>query len=183
LFWMVIGAAPAILSNDSLPHALRSILLVPASFILAALGGLQVYRALAAHADRRLWGFPAAVVLALLAYEPYHTYFHRWAPRAEVAQAMEWDATALARSINALPKGQRKLVSVYGADVEGQLPAETAVIQYLTRSFTAKQEGDRNIVYIPIVGPPPCAGPSCCAVARFLPDGTVAFCIESHRGI
>src|SRR5438034_6083023 len=38
LAWIVLAAIPVVLSDDGVPHALRSILMIPAVFMLAAAG-------------------------------------------------------------------------------------------------------------------------------------------------
>ena len=44
LAWLAVAAVPAILSGEGIPHALRSVLMIPAAAILAALGALQSWR-------------------------------------------------------------------------------------------------------------------------------------------
>src|ERR1700722_1817749 len=53
LVWLVLGALPAILSNDSIPHALRSLLMVVPAIVFAAMGALLLYDFLASRLDHR----------------------------------------------------------------------------------------------------------------------------------
>jgi len=41
--WLIIAALPVVVSNEGLPHALRTILMIPAVFIFAGIGGLWLY--------------------------------------------------------------------------------------------------------------------------------------------
>lgn len=180
LVWMAAGAAPAILSDDSLPHALRSILLVPPTFILAATSALWLWRRTAGRFPRTLSASFAALLCAVLVFEPYRTYFQAWAPRAEVARAMDSDAAEIARKISSLPRTATKYVAVTGAD---ELPANIATVQYLTRSYTKSQREGSNIHYISRSNFQAPAGDFCQAVKAVLPEGSAVFCLEYRRGI
>jgi 4-amino-4-deoxy-L-arabinose transferase-like glycosyltransferase len=157
LGWMVLGAIPPVLSNDVVPHALRSLLLIPPAFLLAAVGADVAYNFLSAHLPRAVLAPLAAGLLLALAYEPYHTYFDLWAPDARVAAAMNSEEAQVAREINALPRRAPKVVAVSSAGV--------LTIQYLTRSYTRKQQEDANIRYVD-------------ADACEAPAGTAVFCLE-----
>jgi 4-amino-4-deoxy-L-arabinose transferase-like glycosyltransferase len=97
LAWLAVAAVPVILSGDIVPHALRSLLMTPAVFLLAAIGARELWT--------RLRVPPAAIAaIALwLAWEPYHTYFDIWAKNPNVAEAFDIEAVNLARRIRQTP--------------------------------------------------------------------------------
>jgi 4-amino-4-deoxy-L-arabinose transferase-like glycosyltransferase len=148
LFWMVVGAAPEVLSDVFLPNALRSILLVPPTFILAAIGANRLYSFLVPWLPRGVLTAAAVAFAVFLVHETSHKYFDEWARREETARAMEADATVLAQEIKALPRELPKYVAFYVAgEPRDELPAEAWVVQYLTRSYTQRQQQEANIHY------------------------------------
>jgi len=42
--WIILAALPAAVSDEGIPHALRSILMLPPAMIFAAIGGVWLYR-------------------------------------------------------------------------------------------------------------------------------------------
>ncbi|MEK7463034.1 MAG: glycosyltransferase family 39 protein [Patescibacteria group bacterium] len=44
--WLIITALPVVISNEGIPHALRSLLMIPPVFILAGVGALKIYELL-----------------------------------------------------------------------------------------------------------------------------------------
>ncbi len=180
VIWMVVAALPAVFSDDVLPHALRSILLVPPTFILAAVGAHTAYRFLLARVPRAVLTPLAIGLLLLLACEPYHTYFDRWAPDARVAAAMESQETMVAQEINALPREARKVVALRTAGaLQNGIPVEALPIQYLTRSYTKRQQENAAIRYVsPHSFTTPPRVDFCRAAAASFPGGTAVFCLE-----
>jgi 4-amino-4-deoxy-L-arabinose transferase-like glycosyltransferase len=179
LLWLAGAALPAILSDDFLPHALRSILLIPPVFLLAAAGAHWAYGTLSARAPRAVLTPLAIGLLLVLAYEPYRTYFDRWAPNPNVAKALEFKESDVARKINALPRQAPKYVALNTAGgLLNGLPVEALPIQYLTRSYTRKQQEQANIRYLsPGNFPAPPGADFCQAVSSSFPAGTV-FCVQ-----
>jgi 4-amino-4-deoxy-L-arabinose transferase-like glycosyltransferase len=172
LLWMVVAAIPAVLSDDVLPHALRSILLIPPAFLLAAVGAHRAYGFASARVPKRLLALPAIGLLLILAYEPYHTYFDRWAPDPRVAAAMESAEVGLACKINAAPRQTPKVVAVRGS-------FEMLPIQYLTRSYTREQQESAHIRYVSREGLRTPPGVDFCqAVSAMSGSGTAVFCLE-----
>jgi len=180
LMWMVIAALPAVLSDDILPHALRSILLIPPAFMLAAVGAQEVHRFVSARAPRAVLAVLAIGLLSVLAYEPYDAYFDRWAPDTRVAAAMDSAEVGLARKINAAPREAPKVVALRGAGAQcNELPVEVLPIQYLTRTYTRAQQESVHIRYVSPESfrTPPGVG-LCQAVSVSFPGGTAIFCLE-----
>ncbi len=80
LVWLVASALPAALSGEGVPHALRSILMIPAVCLIAATGFVELYRL-------RPSQLLAAVLLAAIAIQGYVQYFMVWRKDARVAEA------------------------------------------------------------------------------------------------
>jgi 4-amino-4-deoxy-L-arabinose transferase-like glycosyltransferase len=104
LVWLFVAAIPVVLSGDTLPHALRSLLMAPAVFLLAAIAARE------AMARVRLPAAAIAVIAVWLAWEPYHTYFEVWAKNPNVAEAFDIEAVQLARRLRQTPGEKTVLV-------------------------------------------------------------------------
>lgn len=149
LLWIVLASIPVVLSSSALPHALRSLTMVPAVMGLAAVGFLSAGRA----ARARLPAFPVMAVGAglavALAAEASVSYFQVWGRNEETVYAMASDYVAISRAINALPREADKyvVVRVGGDDVRG-LPWPTQSVQFLTDSFLEDSRAARHIHYL-----------------------------------
>jgi len=149
--WLVTAALPVIISNEGLPHALRSILMAPAVFIIAAIGAVKTYqwfseKKVVAKGILILGSF--LFILALIA-EAYNAYFIRWARNPETQNAFAQNYVSIAKEINALPKEVPKYVVVEasGADVRGiPMPAQT--VMFITDTFLADGQKQKNVFYV-----------------------------------
>lgn len=144
LAWLAVAALPVALSAESVPHALRSVLMLPAALLLAALGTDAAYSWLAARVPRGPLAASAAIFLAAVAWEPYHTYFHRWALDPNMPAAFDIDATRVARQIEALPRDYEKYVITppRASDMR------TAPVIFLTGAYTESQRMAAHIYYL-----------------------------------
>ena len=185
LGWLVIAAVPVVLA-DNVPHALRSLLMVPPVFLLAAAGAHRAYGYFSqrAPAPRGLRIAAAAGFFLVLSYEPYHTYFDVWAPNPKVPAAFDAGLIDLAEQVNALPKEAPKYLAVAtGGDLANGIPLSVEPVAYLTRSYTKKQREAANIHYVtpenfrPQPGNPAAGADFCEQVAASLPQAAV-FCVK-----
>lgn len=148
LTWLVLGAVPAVLSSENMPSAIRSILMIPAIFTLAAVGAYRVYDWLSKRAPRDATLAASAVLFAGLAFECYHSYFMVWATDPNVPIAFDAASVDIVNRINALPKTAPKyVVPVTIGDTNG-MPPPAQTVMFLTQSYTARQREETNIHYI-----------------------------------
>jgi 4-amino-4-deoxy-L-arabinose transferase-like glycosyltransferase len=149
LGWIAVAAIPAILSGEGVPHALRSSLMIPAVFALAAVGGEYAWNwsrgALPAAARTSVL---AAFVL-LMIYDPYHTYFDLWANHPDTPGHYSMPLVRLAEEYNRLPASMPRYIAVTatGPSANG-IPVLLMPFTYLTRSYTEKEQQATNIRYI-----------------------------------
>lgn len=161
LAWFVIAALPVVISNEGIPHALRAILMIPPVFILAGAGGIRLYEYLYAfakgadpestwsHVKEILLKIFVVILFILLPSEAYYIYFQRWGKEANTFYAFAQNYVDLGHEINAIPAETPKyiIVRVGGTDVRGiPMPAQT--VMYITDSFTAEKQQERNIRYV-----------------------------------
>jgi 4-amino-4-deoxy-L-arabinose transferase-like glycosyltransferase len=151
LGWLLIGAIPAVVSGEGIPHALRSVVFAPAVFLLAAAGAWRAYSW--AKMKMRMPGHLAQIgvcaILLGLCVQSYSMYFEAWAKRPEVAAAHLDFAEDIAGAIGRLPNQTPKYV-VLGTQflpVRG-IPLIAQPIMYLTGSFTVRGQSERHIYYV-----------------------------------
>ncbi len=167
MLWLLLAMLPAALANLA-PHALRSILMLPAVCLIAALGARQAYEWLARHMPARILNPASALLLLTLCFQPYHAYFHVWATDPKTAEAFQSTAVALAWRIAAAPANQPKIVVDNSSGMRiGGLPEDLEPVMYLTATYTRRQRDERHIRYV--------SGEDCAAVAAGNPQALV-FC-------
>ena len=81
--WFILALLPAAASDEGIPHALRSILMLPPALILAALGGVWLYNLMKNHWGRNIAHNVAAIFLISVAVFAYVDYFVVWAQEPE----------------------------------------------------------------------------------------------------
>jgi 4-amino-4-deoxy-L-arabinose transferase-like glycosyltransferase len=148
-FWIILGALPAAASDEGIPHALRSILMLPPAMIFAAIGGMWVYGLIKKHAGKLIAMSIAIVFIAGVAVYGYVDYFIIWAQNPNVPGAFNADYVAIGQEMNALPATTPKYVVVNAGGVLARgipVPAETTM--FITNSFTTSTQEAQNIHYL-----------------------------------
>jgi hypothetical protein len=179
LGWLVVGALPSILSVDDV-HALRSVQMIPAVFLIAGVAADVVWRWMARLG---IWGRPAvaAILAIVLVVQPIVAYFEDWANHPWVTRAFDtWlvDAAAL---IDAAPRGKTRWIAVpfsyLESDMAAGIPVVIQPIPYLTRSYTEADRRAGDIQYV-VQQPDRSLSPKdfCDAVRAQHRDGEV-FCV------
>jgi hypothetical protein len=177
LLWLGVGSVPAVLSIENMPNAIRSILMIPPICMLAAAAAYWIYERLSEKVRPQWLQLAGAAVLLALCYEPYHSYFHVWAPNYDVSQVFNVGGADEAARINALPKTTPKYVVAVMPGRPGMPPAAQTVM-FLTGSYTKRQQEESNIHYIAREAGEPADGVAFCQVmAERLKFGSL-FCLQ-----
>src|SRR3989344_3267010 len=161
--WLIVAILPVIISNESLPHALRALLMIPPVFILAGVGGLWFYEKIKssilnretdakpyAKLTRKIFLFSIFYfLLSILVFEAYYVYFIKWGQNPNVPGAFSANYVGIGRQLNTQPKALPKYVVVEarGADVRG-LPMPTQTVMFITDTFTPEKQEEKNIFYV-----------------------------------
>ncbi len=149
--WLIIAALPVVVSNEGIPHALRSILLIPPAIILAGFGGIWLYEFIKAKTSikKLIFNTSCFIILFLLLFEAYYTYFVLWGQNTNTFDAFSSDYALMAKGLNDLPKTLPKYVVVeaQGVDVRG-LPMPTQTVMFITDTFTPEKQKEKNIYYL-----------------------------------
>jgi 4-amino-4-deoxy-L-arabinose transferase-like glycosyltransferase len=168
LSYLFIGLAPAVISNEGIPHALRALIVAPAAYILAGVGlhGLLRLalrlggrpRASVAPRGKRppaprdpggpRWAAVAvAAALACIGALDARRYFVKWAESPRTAAALRKSYVDVANELNRLPVTTPKYVVVTDATGDG-LPLATQPVIFLTGTWSRERQDRRNLHYL-----------------------------------
>ena len=165
--WFAMLMLPAVLTREGLPHALRSIGLIPPVMILAAIGAGELWRTVTGYLEaalanpryapyrsqlRRIKGELAVAAILVLVWIPaatYRDYFMRFAVAPATADAFAADLLKQGRYLARLPDDVQKfvVVNLSGDDIRG-LPAPAQTIMFATDTFDASRRRARNLTYV-----------------------------------
>jgi 4-amino-4-deoxy-L-arabinose transferase-like glycosyltransferase len=147
LVWLMAAALPAIMSNESQPHALRALLMAPACFILAALAADLLRDWLSARYGRV--SIVTAVLAAVLAGEAYYTYFYSFALDPHMKEAFETQWVDLGREVRVLPPGPPKYLILAGVALDERgTPKDFYPLAFMSCAFDESRRRYRNIHFV-----------------------------------
>lgn len=151
--WFGIAMLPVVVSNEGLPHALRSILMIPPVMLIAAAGGNALYEFFLGRnsSDRsRGWlSFGVAFFAGLIVANAYTNYFVLWGKNPEVARAFTAEYSAIAYRINSLPRETPKYVIVEaGGVLVNGIPMPAEPVMFLTDTFRPEEQREKNVFYV-----------------------------------
>ncbi len=151
--WLITAIFPVVFSNEGIPHALRSILMIPPVFILAGFGGITLYEWMLPKWERAPWKrvLPATafLLLAFVVAVTYWNYFMVWGENRNTAGAFTEEYVTMGKKLNEIPKNVPKYVIVEagGVLVRGiPMPAQT--VMFITDTFTKGGQEKKNIHYV-----------------------------------
>ncbi|MBI2514980.1 glycosyltransferase family 39 protein [Candidatus Wolfebacteria bacterium] len=160
--WLIIAALPVVVSNEGIPHGLRSILMIPPVFILAGAGGVWLFSRIKNYEFRimnsknrelkvikTIIRTSLFIILSFMLFESYHTYFIKWAKNPNVPGAFSADYVQIGRHLRSLPRELPKyvIVEASGIDVRG-IPMPVQTVMFLTDTFTPQKQKEKNIFYV-----------------------------------
>ncbi len=150
--WIFIFALPAVLSSEGSPHALRSILMLPAVMYIGAIGFWEILRLL----DKR---FVILLFVFLAAHTAitYSDYFWRWANLPATRAAFDSDYVDIGRWLNRQPPDIKKYVLINADGVlvsspdnpkSRMIPMPSQTIMFLTGTWPEEERAKKNIYYV-----------------------------------
>ena len=169
---------PSAFTWEGIPHALRSIGVLPVAMIFAAEGTwwlietlVHWYREKDIHPlehpykkeeeARLIVGAALIILLVAIGFAEYDKYFNKWAKRQEVQDAFSADFVELGREINQLPRNLSKyvLVNTSGTlvdvldpfDPTGRtrgIPMPAQTVIFITGTYNKEKQEEKNIFYI-----------------------------------
>src|SRR5258708_6833671 len=147
--WFICATLPAAASDEGIPHALRSILMIPPVLTLAALGAMWLYGIIKNHHEKTVAKMLGVIFLIGVAYYGYTEYFTIWANNPNVAGAFNAQYVEIGRELNKLPTSTPKYVIVEAGGVMTRgipMSAETTI--FITDTFLPEQQAAKNIHYV-----------------------------------
>lgn len=149
LGWLLIGCVPAILSYPGDPHALRTLIVVPAALALAARGLFWVYLHLQPYLSQLASYLLVAGLAVILLAQTYELYFIRWAHTPDVHRAFTERYAVLADQLNKLPDSEPKYVVLTPGDLNLCFPTVCVQsVMFLTNTYLPEQQRARNLFYL-----------------------------------
>jgi len=153
--WFALAMLPVVISDEGIPHALRSILLIPPAIIFAGFAGVWIYdwilerNFLNDPPMKKLANIFVSIFFLILIYQAYYAYFIQWGQNPNIQGAFAADYVQIGKELNALPKDMPKYVIVQagGVAVRG-IPMPTQTVMYITDTFTSDKQKTKNIFYI-----------------------------------
>jgi archaellum component FlaF (FlaF/FlaG flagellin family) len=147
--WIIIASLPAIISNEGIPHALRSILMIPPAMIFAGIGGVWFYQKMNFYIGITYSKIIAIIFILTVLIFGYVNYFVIWGQNQNVPGAFTAQYVQIGNQINAMPNNVSKyvIVNASGVLVNGiPMPAQTTM--FITNSFLPKDAENKNIHYL-----------------------------------
>lgn len=150
LAWLFTMSLPSILTSEGLPHALRSIGLIPVVFILAGLGLNLIWEWLERKFENRTTAHFIVFILlgAIMIFEGWR-YFNLWAKNSNVQAAFNQSFTQISRYLNNQPANINKyiLVNSGGVLVNG-VPMSSQTVMFLTETYSEAEQKEKKIFYL-----------------------------------
>jgi 4-amino-4-deoxy-L-arabinose transferase-like glycosyltransferase len=154
LLFVGVMSVPAILTTESIPHALRSGGMLP-PLILAAAVVADIALGWAMRAAPDLGGRIAVAAVVgfaamLLMQSAWYEYFALWAENPKSRLAFYPDMTELALQLDRLPDDLPKYVVTNRAGVTGDLHWLVQPIVFITDTAALSQQQRRNLHYVTV---------------------------------
>lgn len=122
--WFVAMLLPSVLTIEGIPHALRSIGVVPVAYIFVVIGIVSLKEPLkrilfGQTAKRYVPAFLLACIVVLTGYLGYHRYFVDWARSPDLHDAFTVRFVDMGHYLNSLPSetGKYVIVNEFGVPV------------------------------------------------------------------
>ena len=156
LVWFFVFLLPETMTKEGIPHALRSIGVIPAVYIIVAYGFYKILLFLKRLPHPGLLINPIVVfVVCLSIFAVYYRYFYLWAKNNETKGAFTRNWAEIAKEINKTSRFQKKYVICEAGGIpikergtDKYLPMSCQTVMYLTDSFLANKRHYHNIEYL-----------------------------------
>ena len=167
LAWFFFMLFPATLTREGLPHALRSIGLIPPVFLLAGWGATYLWEKIKSYLDgacedpqwverraqinriKKEFAVLMALLLIFIGVHAYRAYFVRFAHSIDTQNAFAADLVQIGRYINALPRETKKIVVVDTQDVIIRgVPAPAQTPMFISDTFGEEKRAAKNVTYV-----------------------------------
>jgi hypothetical protein len=145
VIWFIILLLPVVISDEGIPHALRSIIVVPTVMIFASLG---LYW-LAEKIKRPKLIFLIFIFLLTVSINTYKQYFFDWTGNPNVALAFNENYTRLGNYLKYSPLDIKKYVIINTENEKVDfMPMPVQPIMFLTNTYSPQKQKEKNLFYV-----------------------------------
>jgi len=165
LAWLIFMSFPTTLTREGLPHALRSIGMLPPVMILAGIGAWQSINWILNWLEKNKFKWPEYAhqllriqreiviffifVLLLMPLATYKNYFITWANSPNAYWAFATDTLHAGQYLKGLPPDTKKYVMVNLSGVEVRaIPMPAQTVMFVTDTFRAEERNKKNLFYL-----------------------------------
>ncbi|XOB41858.1 MAG: ArnT family glycosyltransferase [Candidatus Nealsonbacteria bacterium] len=111
--WWLTMLLPGVLTYEGIPHALRTIGVIPVVYIFAGLGFFKIYQWFDKNTKRKRLLFTAiSLFLLMTGVVEFDKYFNKWGKHPEVRNAFSADYVEIGNFLNSLSAETQKYVIV-----------------------------------------------------------------------
>jgi hypothetical protein len=163
--WIFLMLLPVVTSNEGLPHALRSILLIPPIYILAAIGLERMILATKEWLAKMSAEYPGsanqlkrikialqillAATFVVYFLNTFSKYFNNWATNVNTYNAFNGRYAEIGRHLDKMPNDIEKYVIVNSDGVLAKgIPMPAQTVMFFTDTYTGERQAEKNIKYI-----------------------------------
>jgi len=113
ILWFIIALLPGMLTYEGVPHALRTIGVIPVVFIFAGLSCWEIYKFFEKNTKRKILLLIASFFfLFAISFSEFNKYFFDWGKNKEVEGAFTKRFADIGYFLNSLPEDYQKYVIV-----------------------------------------------------------------------
>ncbi len=154
--WLIIMVIPEILTYEAIPHAIRSIGIIPAVFMVVGFGAFELFKVFEKILSKNKINLLVIILGGVLFFVTFYNYFFVWAKNKNTKNAFSINYLFLAKKINSLPRTTDKYIicDIDGVPVRDRssrkrnLPMSTQSLMFLTNSFLPQERAYRHIHYV-----------------------------------
>lgn len=141
--WLLFMMLPATLTREGMPHALRSIGMIPPVMLIAGFGAYALWK------KKNISRVAALLLLAAIPLTTGYLYFALWAKTPSTASSFSQDIFEFANYVRSLSPDTMKYLIV-DLDYDA-IPVSAQSVVYLTNTATPRSRQERNVEYVPRV--------------------------------
>lgn len=147
--WFLLMTLPAAFTYEGIPHALRSIGMIPPVLILSGCGAYSFYEFIKKQFSLKKYTLIVLFFIVVSLIINYQAYFLVWAKNYNTFYAFNGNYYQIGKYLNELPKEHLKIILVNaGGVLVNNIPMPAQTIMFLTNTYSEKKQQEKNIIYL-----------------------------------
>lgn len=149
ILWFFLMTLPVAFTYEGVPHALRSIGMIPPTLILSGFGAYSFSEFLKNLFQTKKFCLFLLFLIAVALIVNYRSYFIEWAKNQNTYYAFNGNYYEIGQYLNQLPKDYPKIIVVNAAGVlVNKIPMPAQTVMFVTNTYLEKNQKDKNIIYL-----------------------------------